>query len=195
MSSHKSSVKIDRDTKYCIHNSDLSDNKNAVNRTTESTATKAEVIELLKKHNIQYCETSCYGRDSICITFNQNTEDEPCVDSAITVLTVDKDVCKIYPHEILYISIDKRNTVLHLTENEIHTPYPINFWKSVLDEKFFMQPHYSYIVNLNYVDNVIKNCITMKNENKKYVIYASSRKIASFKNALLKLKDIDTSTD
>ena len=170
MSSHKSSGKVNK-------------------------ATKIDVLELLKQHNIEYCETSCYGCDSICITFNQNTENELCVDSAITVLTVDKDVCKIYPHEILYVSIDKRNTVLHLTDKDVQTPYPINFWKNILDEKIFIAPHYSYIVNLNYVDNVIKNCVTVKHGEKEYVIYASSRKIVSFKEALLKLKDIDISTD
>ena len=148
--------------------------------------TKSEVIELLNKNNIQYCETSCYGCESICIIFNQTSQHQPCVESAITVLTEDKDVCKIYPHEILYISIEKRNTVLHLTDKDVHTPYPINFWKKVLYEKIFMQPHYSYIVNLHYVDSITKDLITIKYGNKNYIVYASSRKKALFKEALLK---------
>ena len=158
----------------------------------DKSATKAEVIELLNKNNIQYCETSCYGCESICIIFNQNTQQQPCVESAITVLTAGKDVCKIYPHEILYISIEKRNTVLHLTDKDVQTPYPISFWKKVLDEKIFMQPHYSYIVNLHYVDSVTKDRVAIKYGNKNYVVYASSRKIALFKEALLKLKNSDT---
>lgn len=154
-------------------------------------STKSEIIELLDKNNIQYCETSCHGCDSICIIFDQSTQNQSCVEASITVLTTNKDVCKIYPHEILYISIEKRNTVLHLTDKEIQTPYPISFWKTVLDEKFFMQPHYSYIVNLNYVANITKDIITIKYGEKNYVVYASSRKIAPFKEALLKLKNID----
>ena len=154
-------------------------------------ATKAAIIELLNKNGIEFCETNFYGCDTICITFNQNTENQQCIDSAITVLTSEKDVCRIYPHEILYISIERRNTILHLTDREILTPYPINFWKSVLSEKFFMQPHYSYLVNLNYVDNITKNRVTLKHGDKNYVIYASSRKIILFKEAFMKLKNID----
>ena len=150
---------------------------------------KSEIIEILNKNNIQYCTTSCYGCDSICISFDQNSHNQPCLESSITILTTTKDVCKIYPHEILYISIEQRNTVLHLTDKDVPTPYPISFWKTVLDEKFFMQPHYSYIVNLNYVYNITKKLITIKYDKKTYAVYASSRKITQFKEALLKLKN------
>ena len=157
----------------------------------EKTPGKSEVIEILNKNNIQYYTTSCYGCDSICITFDQNTQNQPYRESSITILTTNKDVCKIYPHEILYISIEKRNTILHLTDKDVLTPYPISFWKTVLDEKFFMQPHYSYIVNLNYVDNITKDRISIKYGDKNYIVYASSRKIVAFKKSLLKLKNID----
>lgn len=157
--------------------------------------TKAEIIDLLHQNGIQFCETSCCGCESICITFNENTANQQCIYSAITVLTADKDICRIYPNDILYITIEDRKSVIYTTEQKIETTYSIAFWKNILDDKIFAQPHYSYIINLNYVDSIHKNLITIKNGNKEHTVFASTRKLPLFRESLLRLKNCDGSTD
>ncbi|MBR3768192.1 MAG: LytTR family transcriptional regulator DNA-binding domain-containing protein [Clostridia bacterium] len=148
--------------------------------------TKEEVIELLNKNGISYNETKCYGCEKICISFCDDKN--YCYNSAITVQTCNKDICKVSPHEILYIAIENRKSVLYMSDGKIETNYSIDYWKNVLDEKVFAQPHYSYIVNLNYVDEVTKEFVKIKFADKEYSVYTSSRKIGLFKKALLKLK-------
>lgn len=100
--------------------------------------------------------------------------------------TNNKDVCRIYPHEILYIAIEDRKSVLYLTDRKIETNYRLEHWKSILNLKIFAQPHHSFIVNLNYVDKVTKDFVKIKYGNNEYPVYTSSRKIRAFKKAFLK---------
>ena len=67
-----------------------------------------------------------------------------------------KDIFKVYPHGILCIAIEDRKSVLYLTNRKIETNYHLDHWKGLLDLKIFAQPHHSFIVNLNYVDEVTK---------------------------------------
>ena len=60
-------------------------------------------------------------------------------------------------------------------------------WKEVLDEKSFDQPHYSYIVNLHYVEEVTKDFVTLRCGENEYKVYTSLRKIGAFKKAVLEL--------
>lgn len=158
-------------------------------------ATKEDIIELLNKNGIQFCETSCCGCENICITFNHDPENQKCINSAITVLTTNKAVYRIYPNDILYIAIENRKSVIYTTDRKIETAYSISFWKNILDDKVFVQPHYSYIINLNYVDSINKNLVIIKNGNNEYKVYASTRKLPGFKKSLLKLKNTDMTTD
>ena len=163
-----------------------------MNETTDkikSDITETELIELLEKTNVPYSVSNYNDCDIIYTAFrNGVAEKHIFTDTPISVLTYDKDVFTIYPHEILYITIDNRNSILYLTDGKIETPYPIRFWKNVLDENIFAQPHYSYIVNLMYISSVTKNKISIKYKEKEYTIYASSRKLPLFKEALLKFK-------
>lgn len=152
----------------------------------EQTKTLEEIIEILNMNHIPHKVSRCCGYDRICILFNDDKY--CCFDSAINVLTCGKDICKVYPHEILYIAIEKRKSVLYLTDRKIETHYPIEHWKSLLDDKIFTQPHYSYIVNLNYVHEVTKDFVKIKYIDKEYSIYTSSRKIGPFKKAFLNFK-------
>lgn len=95
--------------------------------------------------------------------------------------TSDKDVCMIYPHEILYIAIEGRKSVLYLSNRKIETNYHLYHWKSVLNEKCFAQPHCNYIVNLNYVEEVTKYFVTLKDGETEYKVYTSSRKVSALK--------------
>lgn len=153
----------------------------------EQAKTKENIIEILNTNNIAYNITKCGGCERICISLDNETN--CCCYSAITVQTCNKDtICRVYPHEILFIAIENRKSVLYLTARRIETHYPIDSWIEELDENFFIQPHYSYIVNLNYVDEVTKDFVKIKYEDKEYSVYTSSRKIGAFKKAFINFK-------
>lgn len=145
--------------------------------------TKEDIIEILDAKNIAYNMTMCNGCERICISLG----DEVNCNSVIIVQTCNKDtVCRVYINEIMFIAIENRKSVLYLTDKKIETHYPIDYWKEKLNKEVFVQPHYSYIVNLNYVDEVTKDFVKIKYGNKEYSVYTSSRKISAFRKAFLK---------
>ena len=75
--------------------------------------------------------------------------------------------------------------MMYLTDRKLETYNSIEHWKIALDEKSFVQPHYSYIVNLNYVEDVSKDFVTLKCGEDKYKVYTSMRKIGAFKKAVV----------
>ena len=147
----------------------------------EQTKTKEDIIEILDTNGIDYSITTCGGFERICISFDDILT---CCNSVITVQTCNKDICRFYPHEILYIAIEDRKSVLYLKDRKIETNYHLNHWKSVLVKKCFAQPHYSYIVNLNYVSEVTKDFVTLRYGEAEYKVYTSSRKVSAFKKAV-----------
>lgn len=149
--------------------------------------TKAEIIEILDANGIDYRMTPCGGCERICISFDDMPD---CCDSAIIVQTCNKDVlCRVYLNDIMFIAIENRKSVLYLTDQKIETHYSIDYWKEKLNGDIFVQPHYSYIVNLNYVDEVTKDFVKIKYGNKEYSVYTSSRKIGAFRKAFLKFSE------
>lgn len=158
---------------------------------TEKEETKAKLIEFMEQNNISYSLLECCGCDRFCIDFSgeENNCKKYCCNSGIIVQTSNKDVCRIYPYEILYIAIEDRKSVLYLTNRKIETKYRLEHWKHILDPKFFAQPHHSFIVNLSYVKEVTKDSVKVKYSTKEYTIYTSSRKIGEFKKAFLYFKE------
>ncbi len=155
---------------------------------TKENEIKAKLIEFMEQNGITYNLSECCGCDRFCIDINgtENACKKYCCNSCVSVLTSSKDVCKIYPNEILYIAIEKRKSVLYLTNNRrIETNYLLEYWKNTLDFKIFAQPHNSFIVNLNYVDEVTKEFVKIKHKNKEYSVYTSSRKVVDFKKTFL----------
>lgn len=154
---------------------------------TEKDNKKSQLIEFMEQNDIKYNLIECCESERFCINFNNQEEicKKYCCNSAITAQTIRKDVVKFYPHEILYITIDSRKSVIYLTDRKIETHYPIDYWIDILDKKIFAQPHYSYIVNMNYVDTATKDFVTLKYGDDEYKIYTSMRKIRAFKKALL----------
>lgn len=143
-----------------------------------------EIIKILDINSIDYSITTCNGCERICISFEDTSN---CCNSAIIVQTCNKDVlCKVYLNKIMFIAIENRKSVLYLTDRKIETHYSIDYWKEKLDAEIFVQPHYSYIVNLNYVDEVTKDFVKVKHNDKEYSVYTSSRKIGAFRKAFLK---------
>lgn len=145
--------------------------------------TKEDIIEILNANDIAYRITKCNGHEKICISFDG--ESNVCCNSAITIQTCNKDICRVYPHEILYIAIEERKSVLYLTDRKIETNYHLDHWKSILNPKCFAQPHYSYLVNMNYVEEVTKDFVILRHGKNEYKVYTSSRKIGAFKKSVM----------
>ena len=154
----------------------------------EKESSKAKLIEFMEQNDISYDLLKCCGCDRLCIDFHsdENACKRYCCNSGIIVQKCNKDICRIHLHEILYIAIEDRKSVLHLTDRKIETNYRLDHWKGILDMKVFAQPHYSFIVNLNYVDEVTREWVRVKHRGVEYLVYTSSRKIVAFKKAFLK---------
>lgn len=149
----------------------------------ENNRIKDKVIDILNTHGIPYSVAICGGCERICISLD-NEQNDWCSPSII-VQDCNKDIYKVYFYQILYVAIENRRSVLYLTDKKIETNYPLSYWKTALDAKYFVQPHYSYIVNLNYVVEATKEIVTLKCGNREYKVYASLRKFAAFKKTLL----------
>ncbi len=155
--------------------------------TTEKKATKAKLIEFMEQNDIEYNLIDCFECDRFCVDINgeEKSGKKHSCNSGIIIQTSKKDVCRIYPCEILYIAIEDRKSVLYLTDRRVETNYLLDYWKGILDLKTFAQPHNSFIVNLNYVDEVTNEFVKVKRGDKEYLVYTSSRKIRAFKKAFL----------
>ena len=148
--------------------------------------TKEKITEFLNSNGLSHYPVTYHGCKGIFI---------PTVDSenrytypGISVTTCNKDICRVHLHEIIYIAIEDRKSVLYLTDRKIETHYPMEHWKEVLDEKSCAQPHYSYIVNLHYVEEVTKDFVTLRCGEDEYKVYTSMRKIGAFKKLYLNFK-------
>lgn len=147
-------------------------------KTKEIGQTTEEITDILNGNGLSYFPVTYHGCKGIFIPIDTGTH------SGIAVTKCNKDICKVYPHEIIYIAIEDRKSVLYLTDEKIETHYSMEHWKEVLDEKSFAQPHYSYIVNLHYVKEVTKDFVTLRCGEEKYKVYTSMRKIGAFKKAV-----------
>ena len=144
--------------------------------------TKEEITQLLSDNDVIGIPITYYGCEGLFVPLenSKNRDFSP----GIPVTTCSKDICIVYPHEIVYIAIEGRKSVMYLTDRKLETYHPIEHWKTVLDEKSFAQPHYSYIVNLNYVVEVTKDFVKVRYGDKEELVYTSSRKIGAFKKAV-----------
>ena len=158
------------------------------NKVNEKESIKSIIIEFLEKVEVPYNIIENDGIEKICIDLN--SEQKMCKNkyyyTPLIVLTSNKDVCKVYPYEIMHIAIEDRESVLYLIDKKtIRTNYNISYWDNVLPNEYFARPHNSYIVNLNYVTEVTRDFVYLKYKENKYSIYTSQRKVSSFKNAFL----------
>lgn len=146
-----------------------------------------EAIEtILNRSELQYIPITYYGNDGLFIPIG-NTEDKSLL-YGISVTMSNKDCCRVYPNEILYIAIEDRKTVLHLTNGRVETNYRLDHWERLLDKNNFAKPHASYIVNLNYVVEVTKDSVKIKHKDTEYSVYTSSRKIRAFNETFKNFK-------
>lgn len=68
--------------------------------------------------------------------------------------------------EIVYCMSDGSYTTFFLTENrKIMTSRPLKYYEELLPEQWFVRPHQSYLVNLNFVDKLLKSgLLILKNK-------------------------------
>ena len=140
--------------------------------------TTEEITEMLSRNGLSNYPVTYHGCKGVFIP----TDNTACPGIAVT--KCNKDICRVYPNEIIYIAIEDRKSVLYLTDGKIETHYPMEHWKEVLNESSFAQPHYSYIVNLHYVEEVTKDFVTLRCGEDEYQVYTSMRKIGAFKKAV-----------
>lgn len=125
---------------------------------------KFKLVNFMEQYIIAYNLIECCGCDRVCIDLSgdNNMCKNYCCNSGMIVKTSSKDVCRIYPHEILYIAIEERKSVLYLIDRKVETNYRLDYWKDILDLKTFAQPHHCFIVNLTCVDEVTKEWVKVK---------------------------------
>lgn len=156
------------------------------NKANEKETFKSMILEFLEKSEVPY--NIIDNGEKICIDLSceQQICKSNCYYTPLIVLTSNKDVCKVYPYEIMHIAIEERESVLHLTdERQIKTNYNISYWEGVLPTECFARPHNSYIVNLNYVTEVTQDFVYLKYKFNQYTVYTSQRKVRQFKKAFL----------
>ena len=147
---------------------------------------KEEITEILNINGLAHYQVTYHGCNGL---FIPTGDSEGCrTYPGISVTMCNKDICRVYPHEIIYIAIEDRKSVLYLTDGKIETHYPMEYWKEVFDEQSFAQPHYSYIVNLHYVEELTKDFVTLRCGEDEYKVYTSMRKIGAFKKAVAEFK-------
>ena len=148
---------------------------------------EAKLVDALEQLGLDFEIIKCCGCDRVCIDLSDdnNTCKRYCCNSGIIVQTSSKDVCRIYPHEILYIAIENRKSAVYVDGKRIETNFSLEYWKDTLNPKIFAQPHSSYLVNLCYVEEVTKDFVKMKCKGKEYSVYTSTRKVSDFKKAFL----------
>lgn len=105
---------------------------------------------------------------------------------SIVVETTNK-LYKLCTKDILYITIENRKACIITKEGKIRTQNNFEYWKQQInDYEYLVQPHNSYIVNLDNVISFSKTEITLSdNEKRCENIPISRRFYTSFKDAFL----------
>lgn len=117
------------------------------------------------------------GLDSAIKLYNENTR---------MLLTDGSTSQRIYVRDILFITINKRKTLVVTVNDEIISDRSLAQWKDILPSGCFAQPHYSYLVNLRNIERLDKNLIILKRNNGESVkVNISQRKYKDFNNRFL----------
>lgn len=89
--------------------------------------TSEEIEEILNKSELPYIPITYYNHDGFFVPIEDITNEQLC--DGIRVTMCNKDCCRIYPHEMLYIDIEDRKFVLCLTNGRVETNYHFDHWK------------------------------------------------------------------
>lgn len=160
-----------------------------INKNDYKNSVKSIIVDFLEKNKIPYSVIEPVSSGKICINFNCEINLDMHYYTPLIVTTSNKDICKVYPYEILYIAIEGRESVIQLINGTtIKTNHNISYFEHILPNDYFSRPHNSYIVNFNYVTKVTREFVYLKYKEIEYSVYASQRKISAFKKAFLKFR-------
>ena len=106
--------------------------------------------------------------------------------STQSIIAETNDECfHIFTRDILYIAIENRKACIVTKDRKLLSKENFDYWKKQLAEyDYFVQPHYSFIVNLKNVTHFSKTEITMCASGQEYENIPISRRFySSFKSA------------
>lgn len=75
--------------------------------------TKEKITEILDSNGLSHYSVTYHGCKGVFIPTDDGTF------PGIVVTKCNKDICRVYPHEIIYIAIEDRKSVLYLTDRKI----------------------------------------------------------------------------
>lgn len=88
----------------------------------------------------------------------------------------------VFTKDILYITTEGKKAVVVTRQKKYLTNQRIGYWKDKLkDIEYFVQTHYSYLVNMRYITDFNKTELHMEIDCKKSVLPISQRRYSSFK--------------
>ena len=102
------------------------------------------------------------------------------------VLLENSTAHRVYIKDILYITIQKRKTLLVTKYSEIKSDKTLSEWEKVFDNMCFGRPHYSYLVNLHNIVRLDKDeVVLLKNDGCEVSIKISQRRFKKFKEKFI----------
>lgn len=94
------------------------------------------------------------------------------------------EIYSIFTDDIVYITIEDRKAVIVTKTNKYSTNKRLSYWKEKLKSfTYFVQPHHSYIINLNYVSTFNKTDVVLEYSSNKIILPISQRGYSGFKKA------------
>lgn len=158
-----------------------------MNKLEEKISKEKKLIDFIEQNNLEYIISDCGGSKKICIDLlsDDNTCNKNNNSSEIIIQTCKHNIYKIHTDEILYIETVNRKTVIYTIDKKLETSYQIKHWINTLPSEIFAQPHNSFLVNMNYVDEITPDFVILKHKDTRYQVYTSLRKINEFKKSFL----------
>ena len=106
--------------------------------------------------------------------------------SKIVIRAKDGVVYNINKADIVYIESYLRQVTIYTRQGKIITNTPLKEIRNMISTtSYFAYPHYSFIINLNYILLITQDNVKLRYDDKEALIPISSRNIADFKNAFL----------
>ena len=87
--------------------------------------------------------------------------------------------------EILCVEAVNRKVLIHTTNGVLQSTHNMDYWREVLVLPCFYSSHRSYIINMRYVNTVLKDKILLKHGDMCIEAYLTRRKYTSFKDTYL----------
>lgn len=116
------------------------------------------------KKNVHHKEEQ-QQQQQLAIANHLNSDGQVNPESRIVIHSMDY-LQVLQLKDIVYCMSDGSYTTFFLTENrKIMTSRPLKHYEELLPEQWFVRPHQSYLVNLTYVDKLIKSgLLILKNK-------------------------------